>query len=280
MVRGQAVSKKKLAVFTICSNNYVAYARTLLNCVRLHHPDADRFLCLVDAPLKMEGLYPDDCQLILASDLGIPDFETFAFQYQLLEINTAVKPFVILRLFEQDYDQVIYFDPDIELFRPLDSVTDALQNGASFVLTPHVCLPADDDWAPNDVTFMQAGIYNLGFLACGRQSDSERLLRWWARRLRYQCISKPEFGIFVDQKFMDLIPGFSDNCRILRDPTLNVAYWNLSQRSLQREGRSWLVDGQPLPFSISAVSNLAIWPCCRSTRTCFAENKFLRQSKK
>ncbi len=248
MAQEQVVGNKKIAIVTICSNNYMANARTLLDSVRLHHPEADRFLCLVDAPFDMEGLYPDDCQIMLARDLGIPDFEIFAFQYNVVEMNTAVKPFVLLRLFEQDYDKVIYFDPDIELFRPLASVCNALESGASFVLTPHLCLPADDDWRPNDINMMQAGIYNLGFLACGRQADTEPLLRWWARRLHHQCVTRTDLGLFQDQKFMDLIPGFSDNCRILRDPTLNVAYWNLSQRSLQRDGRSWFVDNHPLTF--------------------------------
>jgi hypothetical protein len=76
----------------------------------------------------------------------------------------------------------------------------------------------------------------------------ERLLRWWFRRLRYECVSEQDRGVFVDQKFMDLIPGFSDAACILRDTTCNVAYWNLQQRKLTQVGHHWLVDGRKLRF--------------------------------
>lgn len=239
---------KKLAFFSICSNNYVAYAKVLLESAKRHHPDADLFLCLVDEKLDQPGLYPEDCGLLLASELGIAGFDSFAFQYDIMELNTAVKPFVFLKLFEQGFDQVIYLDPDIEIFRPLDSVIAAMDDGASFVLTPHLLAPAENDANPSDIVIMRAGIYNLGFLACSRQHESESLLNWWARRLRYECISDQNAGIFVDQKFMDLIPGFAEHCKILRDVTCNTAYWNLSQRTLTEEPEGWLVDGQPLSF--------------------------------
>jgi glycosyltransferase involved in cell wall biosynthesis len=242
------VVHKTRAFFTICSNNYAAYAKVLLQSAKQHHPEADLFLCLVDEKLDQPGLYPQDCTLLLAHELEIPDFDSFAFQYDIMELNTAVKPFVFLKLFRDRYDQVVYLDPDIEIFRPLDSVFAALDDGASFVLTPHLLSPAENEAVPNDIVIMRAGIYNLGFLACSQQVETEGLLSWWARRLRYECISKQEEGIFVDQKFMDLIPGFAAHCKILRDVTCNAAYWNLSQRKLSERAGEWFVDGQPLSF--------------------------------
>ncbi|CAN5459544.1 hypothetical protein BH10PSE11_BH10PSE11_40600 [soil metagenome] len=239
---------KSRAFFTICSNNYVAYAKVLLHSAKQHHPEADLFLCLVDEKLDQSDLYPQDCTLLIAHELDIPNFDSFAFQYDIMELNTAVKPFVFLKLLRDRYDQVVYFDPDIEIFRPLETVFAALDGGASFVLTPHLLSPAENDANPNDIVIMRAGIYNLGFLACSQQAETERLLSWWARRLRYECISKQEAGIFVDQKFMDLIPGFAAHCKILRDVTCNVAYWNLSQRSLSAQDGNWFVDDQPLSF--------------------------------
>lgn len=226
----------------------MAYARTLIASARRYHPDVDCYICLVDDKIDEEGFYPDGCQLLLASSLGIPDFESFAFQYDIMELNTAVKPFAFIKLFAKRYDYVLYFDPDIELFRPLGSVFDALDAGASFVLTPHLCSPAEEDSQPDDVVIMRAGAYNLGFLACSWQLETERTLHWWARHLRFECINKQEVGIFVDQKFMDLVPGFADNCHVLRDTTLNAAYFNLGQRTLTQKGATWLIDGKPLSF--------------------------------
>lgn len=235
----------RVCAFSICSNNYIPNVEVLFESLRRVHSDFDLFLCLVDETIGPYG----DYEIIQAKDLGIDDFDSFSFQYDIMELNTAVKPFMFLKLLKQlSYDQVIYFDPDIQLFGPLTTVLDALNQGASFVLTPHLLQPAENDAEPDDVAIMRAGTYNMGFMACSSQAETEPILRWWARRLLHQCVSEPDHGLFVDQKFIDLVPGFADHVRILRDPTLNVAYWNLQQRNLSRRGDKWIVDGRPLKF--------------------------------
>ena len=243
----------KCAIFTICSNNYLAFAKTLLNSLAEHEPTIDRFLILADKFNAPADLYPSNSEVICVEDLKIPDFDQFAFRYDIMEFNTAIKPFAALALLqERGYDSVIYLDPDIEVFAPLKAVIYALEAGASVVLTPHVCHPAEGEVVPNDLQFLQAGTYNLGFCAWGKTTEALATLRWWARRLEHQCVNEVARGLFVDQKFIDLVPGFVDKAVILRDPSLNVAYWNLSQRDLQQasssEGESWTVDGQPLTF--------------------------------
>jgi glycosyltransferase involved in cell wall biosynthesis len=237
-----------LAIFTICSNNYVSMARILLDSAKRFHPDATVYLCLADALLPNDGFYPDGCVVIPIENLNIPDFRSFVFRYDIMELNTAVKPFMFQHLLRMGHETVLYFDPDIQVFSRLDQILEPLLDGASFVLTPHLCAPAEGDMFPDDIGIMRAGIYNLGFLGVHACPEAESILAWWARRLQYQCISAQDDGIFVDQKFMDLVPGFSDRARILRDPTVNVAYWNLPQRTLSFEGDTWKVDGRPLGF--------------------------------
>jgi glycosyltransferase involved in cell wall biosynthesis len=243
------LDSSRLAIFTICSNNYVPMAKVLLSSAQAHHPDASLYLCLADALLDEPDFYPEDCTIIPAETLSIPDFPCFAFRYDVMEFNTALKPFMIRKLLSFGHNLVLYFDPDIEIFRPLTSVMNALHAGAPFVLTPHVCKPSEGTAYPDDIGFMQAGIYNLGFLGVSAQDETDRLLRWWSRRLQHQCINDQARGLFVDQKFMDLIPAFAAKAVILRDATMNVAYWNLSQRHLMLgEAGTWLVDGAPLGF--------------------------------
>jgi hypothetical protein len=240
---------KRTAIFTICSNNYIAFARVLHRSVQHHHPEADFFLCLADTPLDTPDFYRPEWTVVEASLLDIPDFRAFSFRYDIMEFNTAVKPFMFIHLLQEfGYDQVIYFDPDIQLFRPVSPVTDLLARGASFVFTPHLCSPSEGRQEPNDVTIMRAGVFNLGFLAVSRCEETAGVLQWWARRLRTQCINAQAEGLFVDQKFMNLVPGFAPRTAICRDTTLNVAYWNLGQRRLASEGQGWSVDGRPLTF--------------------------------
>ena len=49
-------------------------------------------------------------------------------------------------------------------------------------------------------------------------------------------------GIFVDQKWINLFPCFSDDIRILRLPGCNMAYWNLHERKLSKSVDGWLVN--------------------------------------
>lgn len=238
-----------IAIFTICSNNYMPFAHVLLESVRRHHPEAALFLCLADRLAKTPNFYCRDWTVIEAHDLPIPDFQSFAFRYDIMEFNTALKPFMFLYLLmERGFSAVIYFDPDIEVFAPLTGVFAALQAGASFFFTPHLNAPSEDRQEPNDLMIMRAGAYNLGFLGVSQSEETTELLGWWARRLRYQCINAQAQGIFVDQKFMDLIPSFAKNVVISHDTTLNVAYWNLAQRELAQIGDGWTIDGAPLTF--------------------------------
>ena len=223
-------------------------ASILLASAKRFHPDATIYLCLADALLPNEGFYPDGCVVVPIADLDIPDLRSFVFRYDIMEVNTAVKPFMFQHLLRMGHETVLYFDPDIQIFSRLDQILEPLQDDASFVLTPHLCAPAEGDAFPDDIGIMRAGIYNLGFLGVRACPEADSILAWWARRLQYQCINAQDAGIFVDQKFMDLVPGFADKVRILRDPTVNVAYWNLQQRTLSFEDDTWKVDGRPLGF--------------------------------
>jgi glycosyltransferase involved in cell wall biosynthesis len=236
------------AIFTVCSNNYLPMARVLLESAKRHHPEAAIYLCLADEKVADAGFYPGICEVVTADALAIPDFREFAFRYGIMEFNTAVKPFMFRHLLARGHDSIVYLDPDIEVFAPLDDVFRLLDEGASFVLTPHLTQPAEQDTFPNDIGIMRAGIYNLGFLGVGACEETDRILRWWSRRLLHECVNEPERGLFVDQKFMDLVPGFADGARILRDTAYNVAYWNLQQRTLGGAPGEWLVDGAPLRF--------------------------------
>lgn len=240
---------RKLAIFTICSNNYMPMARAFLASAARMHPEADLFVCLADRIVAMDGLYGDLGEIIPVENLAIPDLPGFTFRYDVMELNTAVKPFMFLHLLEdRNYSQVLYFDPDIEIFARLELVLHALEDGAVFALTPHVLSPAENLVEPNDLNFLRAGTYNLGFLGAKRSLELLEILHWWARRLTYHCVNDQASGLFVDQKFIDLVPGFVSKVAILRDSTLNVAYWNLLQRRLERSADTWTVDGRPLTF--------------------------------
>lgn len=239
----------KVAIFTIVSNNYLHFARTLLKSVAEHHPDAERFCVIVDRDMAPSASLSNEFSVIELEELGIPDLTPFLFKYTVLELNTAVKPWAKETLLKRGYDAVIYIDPDISLYRPMHEVMSALSGAADIVVTPHLLSPVMDDKKPSELDIRRAGTYNFGFCAVRNTDNTLNLLHWWQGKLFNDCIVDMNRGIFVDQSWMDLVPGLFDNVTILRHPGYNVAYWNIAQRPMSKAAAGkWMVDGHPLVF--------------------------------
>jgi len=239
----------RTAVFTIVSNNYLAYARTLIESLGKSNPSFERFICLVDVPedaLAARG----DARIVEASTIGVPHFSDMAFRYDVMEFNTAIKPFMFRWLLEQQgFDRAIYLDPDICVYRPLAEVEALLDAGASGVLTPHIMRPLEDGGQPDDHDILQSGVYNLGFAAMTRQQEALDFIAWWGRRLQFQCYSDVGNNLFTDQRWCDFAPSFMEKLALLRHPGYNVAYWNLAHRQITAgPGGAMLVNGEPLVF--------------------------------
>ena len=68
----------RTALFSICSNNYLAQAEVFFASARAHHPEATLVLGLADR--RDPGLaYPAGVEVLEAEDLGIADFDSFDF---------------------------------------------------------------------------------------------------------------------------------------------------------------------------------------------------------
>jgi glycosyltransferase involved in cell wall biosynthesis len=236
----------KTCFFTIVSNNYRHFARTLAESVRRHDPEIAGFLALCDAPLERNDAR-DAYTVLPIRELGLPQFDRFTFQYTILELNTAIKPWVIAELFARGYDRVIYFDPDIKLYGPVAPILDALEH-SQIVLTPHLTGRLDDGRKPTELAILQSGSYNLGFIALRRTDSTQRFVEWWQRKLERDCVVDIARGLFTDQKWIDLVPGMYEGVSIVRDPGWNVAYWNLNHRAVSRESGGLRFGGRPLLF--------------------------------
>lgn len=238
----------RLTVFTICSRNFTAYAKTLFDSVRQFHPGADQYLFLCD---QTDSIYESEdfpFQIVHLEELAIPGLDEMSQRYNITEFNTAIKPYAFAYLFKKlNKDQIIYLDPDILLVSPLQEVVQALDSGAECVLTPHILEPAEN-LEMSDIKMLQFGINNLGFLALRSTPDVQRVVDWWARQLVYGCVIDLAEGLFVDQKWADLFPAFIKRTAILHHQGYNVAYWNLPQRRVERIHGTWYSNREPLRF--------------------------------
>ena len=185
---------------------------------------------------------------MFACDLGIPNADRIFYAYDVVELNTALKPTFLSQTFALGYQYVLYLDPDISVYASLDPVVNALST-ADILLTPHSDAPVMDGLRPSDIDFLRTGSYNLGFIGLKSSDATKSFLLWWESRCLGLGFNDPTFGIFVDQKWIDLVPSFFPSFSILRHQGCNVAYWNLHARHLDIDPNgSCLVNHQQLIF--------------------------------
>jgi hypothetical protein len=220
------------AIFTIVTRNYVPFAAALFESATVCAPDAERYCVIVDGSALDASLFSMGVTIITLDELEIPSRKVFCFQYDAVEICTALKPFAMSRLLGRGYDVVTYLDPDIWMYRDLDEVMAAHAAGANMVLTPHLLAPMTAPGTPTELDIRRSGAYNLGFCSARKGDVTTKILSWWKEKLLRGCIVALERGVFVDQSWMDLVPGMFEGVLILRHAGYNVAYWNLTERPL------------------------------------------------
>jgi hypothetical protein len=220
--------------------------------LRRAHPDWSIQAILVDeGPAETDmALLQDAFDGILEwSDLGIPNAKSWLFKHDVVEACTAVKAHAMLRLMER-FDKVIYLDPDIAVFHPLNDLLNILDHH-SIVLTPHQTDPnlSFRSVHDNEMASLRYGVFNLGFIAVRADKEGRRFADWWASHLYRACYDDLPNGVFTDQKCCDLVPALFKRVYIQRDPGYNVASWNLSNRSIKiLHGGSIEVNAHPLRF--------------------------------
>src|SRR5262249_60893457 len=94
---------------------------------------------------------------------ALPSFPTRRSS-DLTELATAVKPLLLRQLLDEGRETVVYLDPDICVYAPLDEVA-SLARLHGIVITPHTMEPFPRDERRVDGFFiLAAGVYNLGFI--------------------------------------------------------------------------------------------------------------------
>jgi len=235
---------------TIVCRNYLAQARVLADSLQEHYPESAFHVLVADVPNRRDVSYANEPFLhVDLQDLGIPELDVMKGIYSPVEFLTAVKPWLLDWVMEAHLgDSVVYLDPDIQMFSRMTELEDMLKCHW-VVLTPHMTDAAPvDGHTPTEQALLLAGVYNLGFIGLSPSEECSVFLEWWQERLRRDCIVAPPKGFFVDQRYVDFVPGLWDNVGILRHPGYNVAYWNLGTRHFGETDGKPQVNGADLRF--------------------------------
>jgi len=236
-------------VFTSAALNYLPKVRVLFNSLKRLHPEWVLHLWLIEE--KTTLYFPDADSVHTIEELNIHDWRSWAFGHTLVELATAVKPFILKKLLvDQKATNVLYFDPDIVVFSRLDEIIQELKS-SSIVLTPHITTPEQEikKVVDNEICSLKHGVYNLGFFGVSSSDIGHSFADWWSTRLYYFCMDNIPEGLFTDQRWIDLVPAMFDGVKILKSCRFNVASWNLSSRKISENDKGeFLVNGLPLGF--------------------------------
>jgi hypothetical protein len=235
------------AIFTIVAKNYTGLAQVLESSVQ-KHSDAEVFIIVADEWDEIEQLKQTlPANVLTAKEiLNIPviEWEQMAFKYNLVEFCTAIKAASFQYLFAKGFEKILYFDPDIYVFNPLQVVFDQL-NDTSIVVTPHI-LNVQTPFKGNyeDYLFLLNGTFNLGFIGLKRSETTDVFLNWWHHRLVNHCFFDNDKGTATDQKWINLLPAVFDSqhYHISRHRGMNTAPWNFHERKVSVENGVYYVN--------------------------------------
>lgn len=220
--------------FTICSNNYLAQAKVLIESLLKNSTNLKLYIGLCDEKNDAIDYNQFPCEIIEIKNIGIEDFDSLWEKYNIIELNTSVKASLFKYLIKQNPEAnfIYYFDPDIELFNSLEYLNQEFEVHYDILLTPHILtsIPLDSK-IPTENTFLNFGLYNLGFLGVRCNSlITKKFLDWWEERLLNIGYDRVCQGLFVDQLWINLIPIYFEKTKILIKKGYNFAPWNLHER--------------------------------------------------
>ncbi|HEX7135803.1 MAG TPA: hypothetical protein VF228_24705 [Iamia sp.] len=244
---------------TVATRSYLADARLAARSFVDHHPGARFTIVVVDGDhMPPAAWIHRDVELVTPTELGLPADALLAMAaiYSPFEIACALKPLALRRTLEQA-DVGVYVDGDVEVLDPMDELVAAAAEH-DVVLVPHVLDPVPRDGRlPDEPGLLGAGMYNGGLIAVRRSSGP--FLDWWEERLRRDALGRPDMMMLADQRWLDFVPVLFDH-HVLRDPTYDLAYWNLHERpTAWVDGRLCVVDRPVRCFHYSGLTDARPW---------------------
>jgi len=161
-------------------------------------------------------------------------------------LRWSLKP-VLLNYLTNKYQKAIYLDCDLYFFNDFEFVFEELDHN-NILITPHWRNKSPGTKCNSFEFLFSQGLYNAGFVACNKKAKI--VMDWWAKCCEYKCEKILNIGIYDDQAYLNLIPIYFDNIKILKHQGCNVAEWNYEECARIKIGKGEvLINGiYPIVF--------------------------------
>ncbi|MDX2002181.1 MAG: hypothetical protein SFW35_07105 [Chitinophagales bacterium] len=240
------------AICTISTYSHLAQSFAMINSLQLFMPQVQAFILVVDkssldvniqaVPASIELLYANSNDIV---PYTAPHYKKYRKGSDSL--RWSLKPALLKFIFEQrGIESAFYADNDLYFFENPSFLFDELERH-SFLLCPHWRIhdpKASRAWF--EVNFRD-GVFNAGFV--GATKDGNEIVDWWREACLYECRISRSRGLYVDQKYLDLVPAIFENIGIIQHRGCNVAYWNqIENKRSMKEGKVFINERWPLIF--------------------------------
>lgn len=228
---------------TSCTVSHLPKARVAAESWRRHHPKSPFAVLLIDGQDWPQDDEP--FEVVIPEELGLPPTELAVQQgiYDAYELSCALRAPLLRLLLDRGASTIVFTDTDTCFYGPVDDLASAAAR-AGVVLLPTAIRPAKTRryFPLGQVEYrrLMNGLFNPGLLVVGASGSD--FLEWWGARLLRDCLKEPEAGMWADQTWLDWVPAYFGHT-IVRDSSLNVAFWNLDERDLDERDGKPAVDG-------------------------------------
>jgi hypothetical protein len=234
---------------TVAAVNYLAFVLTLERSLRRHMAGSRLYALITDAsPMLLErirGKFGSRIEFIGTHNVDGAELDSMRNYYSILEFNSACKIWALDHVLKTEQNRdCIFLDPDTYVLNSIDAAPAA--NSFDIALTAHALHPYPNDGElPSELELALAGHINGGFIQARNTPESRMMIEWLLPHTRFNWFVAPTYGMYADQQWLGLLPLFFDkSAGLLKDPGVNIAYWNLHERPLRSiNGQITVVGG-------------------------------------
>jgi hypothetical protein len=229
----------KTLIFTVCTAEQYPFAKVLSDSLPKNIPFK---VGIVDG--NVSG--PD---VVTLDKLSINGLDEMQDRYDNESLVSATKPYYAAYFLRSEgIENVIYFDPTIQVMGDLEVIVQALQK-AEILLTPRLTGKFGTSIYGDEKLFLNTGMYDAGFWGVRKTENVFRFLKWWQDRLADRARFDLCNGMNHEQLWLNYVPIFFENVTVNKSKGWNVGLQNLHERILTKQANKWMVNQmEPLLF--------------------------------
>lgn len=135
---------------------------------------------------------------------------------------------------------LVYLDSDIYFFNKIKFLKKELKNYSIFI--------SEHNFSNLNFDKKKFGNFNAGFIAFKKDDNGLRAVEWWEKKCIQSCSMSVTKNRFADQKYLNFLSKKFNRIKIIKNPGINLAPWNISNYEIQIKKNVIYVDKKPLIF--------------------------------